>query len=146
MQELLFTHRIIDTVDGWETALYETAHTAYKERALGAIYLKDIVDQVAIEKTRTIINYDTVIWHAPPDEHVRRDTIAYLGVNQPFTYFNTPIRHAFVFAAQTRSQYHALMRRVIRFTMEASLNPRLYQKTNMKAWFQANHTPSDTTQ
>ena len=141
MSNVLFTYRERRSVEGWESALYEAAHEAYKQRAIGAIYLKNIVEEADALNTHLVINDDTVIWHAPPCEHVRKNTLAYLKVDDPFTFYKRPIKNAFVFGAQTEEGYLRFLKALVDFATEAYADKRLYDRQRMERWFEKRLTP-----
>jgi len=136
VSNVLFTYRERTSVEGWETALYEAAHEAYQQRAIGSIYLKDIVDHADALNTQLVMNGNTVIWHAPPSEHVRKNTLAFLKVDAPFTFHQRPIKHAFVIGAQTEEGYRRFLKTLVDFTTEAYADGRLYDKPRMERWFE----------
>lgn len=144
MEHIHFSHRQLDSGDSWETILYETGQDAFASKVINALYLKDVVDVVNQYEDKLVINDDTVLWHATPSEHVRKNVICYMSVKQPFQYFRKKIKHAFLFGAQTYDDHLTLLKTITRFTLEASINPELYHPRKMRAWLKE-HADADKT-
>ncbi len=135
MENMHFSHRQLDSGDSWETVLYETGQEAYAAKMINALYLKDVVEVVNIHEDKLVINEDTVLWHATPSEHVRKNVICYTEVKKPFPYFKKRIKHAFLFGAQTYHDHITLLKTITKFTLEANTNKKLYDPKLMREWF-----------
>lgn len=136
MDDLYFSHVTTDQVDSWEDGLYQAAHEAYSRKVITALYLKDVVDMVIEEEGKLVLNDDTVLWHATPSEQVRKNYVGYIGVKQPFMYYGKPIKHAFVFGAQTYKDHLSMLKWITQFVMDASVNKKLYQEIPMEDYFE----------
>lgn len=131
---LFMSHHTVETVENWETALYKVASDALYAKAIGALYLKEVVDTVQTAQAMLVLNDDTILFHARPSEAVRQSTISYLHVAQGVGYFNKTLRHVFLFAAQTDHHHLIMLKHLTRLVFEQTTNPSLYEPDNMREY------------
>lgn len=133
MRDYYFSYQTKRSIDTWETALYEAASDALHRKVMSAIYLKDIVDAVLESKTVFVMNDQVVLFHARPSEHVRKEFIAYMHVNNGVGYFDKTLHHVFVFGARDEALHIVLLKTLTRFVMEASTDDKLYRQDRMRS-------------
>lgn len=131
---LFIAHQTVETIENWETALYQVASEALRAKALGALYLKEVVDTVQTAQAMLVLNDDTILFHARPSESVRQATISYLHVKNGVPYFNKTLHHVFLFAAQTDQEHLDMLKVLSRLVFEQTTNHTLYRSDAMRQY------------
>lgn len=132
---MYFSYKEYDRVENWEEALYKAASDALHSKVINALYLKEVVDVVEQAKTMLVINDDTVLLHAEPSEHVRKDCLCYLKLDESVGFFNKQVKHVFLFGARTADYHLKLLKWITKFTMEASTSKNLYNREIFHGYF-----------